>query len=181
MCGSVALPLEELCIKVCGIITGTWLDTSCAAVIGPRSYGLCWWSQRVREAGGRVVPVHHPVKDSPLRRSFVEQRTHIVAAAAAAAAAAATATAGSPGPDPASARAGKAVPSEPSSKKHRGAATTWMKTRLHPSSLIVVHLPSCRSVQALHGFTYCPCWLFPRMHRTLWLEVWSFSFLPPKS
>lgn len=57
-----------------------WLDTSCAAVIGPRSYGLCWWSQRVRKAGGRVVPVHHPVKDSLPRRSFVEQRTHIVAA-----------------------------------------------------------------------------------------------------
>lgn len=55
------------------------LDTSCAAVIGPRSYGLCWWSQRVREAGGRVVPVHHPVKESLPRRSFVEQRTHIVA------------------------------------------------------------------------------------------------------
>lgn len=27
-----------------------WLDTSGAAVIGPRSYGLCWWSQRVRKA-----------------------------------------------------------------------------------------------------------------------------------
>lgn len=57
-----------------------WLDTSCGAVIGPRSYGLCWWSQRVRKAGGRVVPVHHPVKDSLPRRSFVERRTHIVAA-----------------------------------------------------------------------------------------------------
>ena len=57
-----------------------WLDTSCAAVIGPRSYGLCWWSQRVRKAGGRGVPVHHPVKDSLPRRRFVEQRTHIIAA-----------------------------------------------------------------------------------------------------
>ncbi|TNN75835.1 hypothetical protein EYF80_013982 [Liparis tanakae] len=47
---------------------------------GPRSYGLCWRSQRVRKAGGRVVPVHHPVKDSLPRRSFEEQRTRIVAA-----------------------------------------------------------------------------------------------------
>lgn len=57
-----------------------WLDTSRAAVIGPRSYGLCWWSQRVREAGARVVPVHHPAKESLPRRSFVAQRAHIVAA-----------------------------------------------------------------------------------------------------
>lgn len=56
------------------------LDTSSAAVIGPRSYGLCWWSQRVRKAGGRIVPVHHPVKDSLPRRSFAEQRAHIIAA-----------------------------------------------------------------------------------------------------
>lgn len=57
-----------------------WLDTSGAAVIGPRSDGLCWWSQRVRKAWARVVPVHHPVRDSLPGRSFAEQRAHIVAA-----------------------------------------------------------------------------------------------------
>lgn len=59
-----------------------WFDGSWAAVIGPRSRGLCWCSQRVREAGARVVPVHHPVNDSLLPpRSFVKQRAHIFAAA----------------------------------------------------------------------------------------------------
>lgn len=123
-----------------------WLDTSGAAVIGPRSYGLCWWSQRVREAWGRVVPVHHPVRDSLPGRSFAEQRAHIVAAR---------------GPTH---RPEQAVPSQratQSGKPRRNVARSSLKVHLFlPFAfwdlLNIALSPSRRAVQTLHGFTY-PC------------------------
>lgn len=131
-----------------------WLDTSCAAVIGPRSYGLCWWSQRVRKAGGRVVPVHHPVKDSLPRRSFVEQPTHIIAAWVRPTERERERASERPE------QAGSPVPSTAHTKPPWSCAMSRINVELSPSRviwLISVHLPSWRAVQALHGFTY-PCW-----------------------
>lgn len=136
-----------------------WLDTSCATVIGPRSYGLCWWSQRVRKAGGRVVPVHHPVKDSLPRRSFVEQRAHIVAARAS------------------TLRPRQAVPvrAPSSAKRPRSGAVSRVNVESLPFGcflwwffcVIFRHGEPCRLCMVSRTHVS----LFPRMHRRHGLEV----------
>lgn len=141
-----------------------WLDTSCAAVIGPRSYGLCWWSQRVRKAGGRVVPVHHPVKDSLPRRSFVEQRTHIVAAWVR--------------PTDPSRQSRHSSPQ--SAKAPCSYAISRVKVCLLPSEFFRYFLFMSRHGEPGRLCMVSPTHvsLFPRMHCRLWLEVLQFSFLP---
>lgn len=134
-----------------------WLDTSCAAVIGPRSYGLCWWSQRVRKAGGRVVPVHHPVKDSLPRRSFVEQRTHIVAARVR--------------PTNPSRQSRQSTPQ--SAKPPWSCAISRVKVYRMPSQWFRYFLFISRHGEPCRACMVSPTHvsLFPRMHCRLWLEV----------